>query len=521
MLLMAISHNSIEGFRMLLEMGCSVRESDEMFGRSIAFHVIEARLDAYLDVMLEFGGGLVATDTDVDRCGTLNYAVQCGYEDGALRILEFCSSDEIYQEDRYHVSPLLSAYEQGMTGLLGVMIDKEIEMVLKGGELGYTPLYWCIRAGKTDRFKEMVSKLNYDINITTFTGDTLLHIACEELNFDIIQFLLDREDINVLSRNSKRILPIQVLLSKFKENDIMNIDVIKRFLDVEIETNPHSDKCESLLWESEMNTSYSLAQEIADDSLISLIEEYSPIHKDKSVFGIQICSDLHIEFGHNQSPLIIPNAPYCALLGDIGLVKTEEYREFLLRVSDMFEKVFVVLGNHEFYRYIVQDVYDKVQQICDEKDNLIFFNKGFYSEPGLTLIGSCLWSRVPEEDMDKVSMYLTDYHRIWIDEESDPVKDDENRKLRLITPSDTTSFFEDEFSYIKEKVAEPTQRGDDIVVLTHHSPIMYNGCSNPQYWGAPANTAFATDLKSYISESSIHTWVYGHTLVSRYVLQWH
>lgn len=49
---------------------------------------------------------------------------------------------------------------------------------------------------------------------------------------------------------------------------------------------------------------------------------------DKDNLSIQICSDLHLEFYNTFEnipidDIIIPNAPILALLGDIGLAKTE------------------------------------------------------------------------------------------------------------------------------------------------------------------------------------------------------
>lgn len=61
---------------------------------------------------------------------------------------------------------------------------------------------------------------------------------------------------------------------------------------------------------------------------------------------IQICSDLHLEFYEKiQVPeLIVPSAPYLALLGDIGLPIKENYEEFLLKQSELYEEVFIVAG---------------------------------------------------------------------------------------------------------------------------------------------------------------------------------
>lgn len=62
-------------------------------------------------------------------------------------------------------------------------------------------------------------------------------------------------------------------------------------------------------------------------------------------------SDLHLEVGQQYADFDIPaEAPYLILAGDIGRLKDyQPYLEFLGRQCDHFVKVFLVLGNHEFF----------------------------------------------------------------------------------------------------------------------------------------------------------------------------
>jgi hypothetical protein len=68
----------------------------------------------------------------------------------------------------------------------------------------------------------------------------------------------------------------------------------------------------------------------------------SSTNNERKKFKIQYCSDLHLEFG--TKPIIKPEAPYLALLGDIGLSRQAKYHDFLLEQAKHFEKVFVILG---------------------------------------------------------------------------------------------------------------------------------------------------------------------------------
>lgn len=44
-----------------------------------------------------------------------------------------------------------------------------------------------------------------------------------------------------------------------------------------------------------------------------------------------------------------------ALLGDIGYPSLRDYEAFLLHQAQRFERIFVLAGNHEFYRYCFCD----------------------------------------------------------------------------------------------------------------------------------------------------------------------
>lgn len=70
-----------------------------------------------------------------------------------------------------------------------------------------------------------------------------------------------------------------------------------------------------------------------------------------SLPSFQILSDLHLEVGQQYSSFEIPtSAPFLILAGDIGrLIDYHSYLAFLALHTRRFEKVFLILGNHEFY----------------------------------------------------------------------------------------------------------------------------------------------------------------------------
>ena len=66
---------------------------------------------------------------------------------------------------------------------------------------------------------------------------------------------------------------------------------------------------------------------------------------------IQVLSDLHLEVGQQYSTYTFPaSAPFLLLAGDIGrLIDYDAYLGFLEAQVARYKKVFLVLGNHEFY----------------------------------------------------------------------------------------------------------------------------------------------------------------------------
>ena len=71
----------------------------------------------------------------------------------------------------------------------------------------------------------------------------------------------------------------------------------------------------------------------------------NPLH------SFQILSDLHLEVAKRYSSFeILPSAPYLVLAGNIGLLTDyDSYLAFLARQTQAIKKVFLVLGNHDFY----------------------------------------------------------------------------------------------------------------------------------------------------------------------------
>ncbi|KAM3450615.1 hypothetical protein NHJ6243_009767 [Beauveria neobassiana] len=132
---------------------------------------------------------------------------------------------------------------------------------------------------------------------------------------------------------------------------------------------------------------------------------------------VQILSDLHLESPNGYDIFHVePNAPYLALLGDIGYVKDGGFFCFLRRQLEVFRVVFLVLGNHKPYYSSWPEAKARVETFrmgLTQPDQLVLLDQTRYDlSPTVTVLGCTLFSYVAFENQDRVSMGLNDFYLI-------------------------------------------------------------------------------------------------------------
>ncbi|MBQ3799691.1 MAG: metallophosphoesterase, partial [Treponema sp.] len=138
---------------------------------------------------------------------------------------------------------------------------------------------------------------------------------------------------------------------------------------------------------------------------------------------IQYASDLHLEFADNWRFLkahpIEPVGDILVLAGDIGYLGDDNYvsHPFWDIVADNFKEVFVVPGNHEFYKYYdISTLPDG--KILSVRPNVNVYYNGVINFEGVELILSTLWARISLQDAFMTESGVTDFHRILFDGET-------------------------------------------------------------------------------------------------------
>jgi hypothetical protein len=236
--------------------------------------------------------------------------------------------------------------------------------------------------------------------------------------------------------------------------------------------------------------------------------------------NIQIVSDVHIEFWGKRYKynFIKPSAPILALLGDICCCSTdadfELYKGFINELLPQYEHIILVPGNHEYYfnavnehdkpqiKNSMENIDKKIRQFCNKSKKLHFLNNNSISmKIGLqkyTIIGTTLWSHIPNEMYDKMIEIMNDYSHIF-------VIDKYNERIRKLHASDVVKMHINSVKYIKNQAIKAKKNNSKLIVLTHHKPYT---CE--KYDPKTTYCGYETDLKNLMKDPIIF-WAYGHT----------
>lgn len=223
---------------------------------------------------------------------------------------------------------------------------------------------------------------------------------------------------------------------------------------------------------------------------------------------VQIMSDLHLEVGQQYQTFDFPVAgKWLVLAGDIGrLIDYEGYRTFLERQVRRYEKVALVLGNHEFFELTYEEGIAKAEQLSQEPSlaaRLVLLNQNVWTDESSAsiIMGCTLWSFVPDSAEAIVESKVSDYKKIrgW------SVGKHNQRH------AEEAAWLESELQSLSSAArADPRRRGRDILVVTHHAPSL-TGTSAPEHADNPWTPAFATDLLPRLNTERVKIWVFGHT----------
>jgi predicted phosphodiesterase len=218
---------------------------------------------------------------------------------------------------------------------------------------------------------------------------------------------------------------------------------------------------------------------------------------------ISLVSDLHLDFASVQ----LPGGEVLILAGDIC-----EYRSFKKELPSVvnffknecpkYEQVFMVMGNHEHYRYRLDKTYESLVELLPANVRLLENETVDYR--GVVFMGATLWT-----DLDRNSPIAT----IALKHGMNDYRAIENYYsdtgfYHKLTPEYTYRLHNNTLDYFRASLAEYQSR--PVVVITHHAPSYQS--IHERYLGDGMNAGYASNLDEFILDHpQIKYWVHGHT----------
>lgn len=217
--------------------------------------------------------------------------------------------------------------------------------------------------------------------------------------------------------------------------------------------------------------------------------------------SFQIYSDLHMEF-RNSFPKIEPIVENLILAGDIGKISNKHYLDFIDYVSKFWKKVFIVLGNHEFYiKSHYHKTINKYRELFNKYKNIFFLNDSEHEfDKDTLIIGGIFWTRAS----NKLKGEINDYNYI-------KYFDISAKRQYEITPE----FINVEHLKSKMFLIKSLNKKYKNVIIISHFPLTQKNTSEEKYQDQPLylKNYFANDFDDILNDSKISNIINiaGHT----------
>ncbi|KAH7325660.1 Ser/Thr protein phosphatase superfamily [Stachybotrys elegans] len=205
--------------------------------------------------------------------------------------------------------------------------------------------------------------------------------------------------------------------------------------------------------------------------------------------SIQVVSDLHLEVIKDYDIFeIVPQAPYLALLGDIGSPTKHqtEFRQFLTQQLHWIATI-------EPLRAFEKDV-----QNDSSLGDFVFLDRAKYHIPdtNMVVLGCSLFSFILPDKHDAVSLGLNDLYQTsdW-------------------TPEAHNDLQKRDVAWLNDTVAELEHSKANIMIFSHWSHTQDEFTMDEKNAQNSVSSAFSTDMSEQFCFKSrqVKLWAFGHT----------
>jgi Icc-related predicted phosphoesterase len=206
-----------------------------------------------------------------------------------------------------------------------------------------------------------------------------------------------------------------------------------------------------------------------------------------------ICESRRIRRDHNSTKTLYPSG-----------VPNKEYpcSEFFRVECAKYDKVFMVMGNHEHYGGRLNKTYLELVEFLPSNVTLLEDQVEEYK--GVMFMGATLWTDLNRGD-PITAMHLkhsmSDYKAIT---QFYPAKS----LYHKLTPEHTAEIHHKTKEFFKMMLSE--HRDKPFVVITHHAPS-FSSVNEKYLHDTTMNGGYASDLSDLILDNeNIKVWVHGH-----------
>ena len=223
---------------------------------------------------------------------------------------------------------------------------------------------------------------------------------------------------------------------------------------------------------------------------------------------IQYASDLHLEHEPDQNMedfqnIIAPRkgSEILILAGDISNPRLEIFIRFMKWCVKNWNTVIIIPGNHEYYYDSIENTNQYLFNLSKQNGFIFLANRNYIlkrknSDKDLLILGSTLWSEIPEEHSTEVRNHLNDFKLIK--------EFNQNWKYYNILHRNAKLWLEDCLDGVDNY---------EVVVVSHHAPVE-EITSSHIYHGKITNKGFASNCHKIMK--NVNVWIFGHTHFNPY-----
>lgn len=221
-------------------------------------------------------------------------------------------------------------------------------------------------------------------------------------------------------------------------------------------------------------------------------------------------SDIHLEFRHKVFTLIDlqkevkiePSKEKTLILaGDIGYPYQDRFWTFLESCCNVYDKVFCIASNHEYYcldacanMVTIDQINEIIKTNRVKYENLHYLINESIIFDNIKVIGSTKWTSVPKNYIGLIKNAMNDYQQIY------------STKHSNISVNDTNEFNKISREFIIKEIENSEK---DVIVITHHLPSrkLISPKHDPSSY---VSYGYFSSMEDVVTDK-VKLWFAGHT----------